>query len=254
MYIHEAIAATTPDKPWITRNAWISNRDGRGMDVLIRLMPTEDLFPITVTARSRYPAGSTCTCSDGTTTLSAPDTSGTWACIVPNTGTWTATETTNNRSATVEITSDGQKENINLTRFYLFKSGDGEIVTMYQASEENATITVGEDQVRFQRKDQSTDFNSQVCYRNASPISVDDYSTACFEISCETLGDTGYEDILCVANTAFTVNQFNVSPKYQLKVNADRHIVNLDISNLTGGRYIGTTGGWQGNLYNIWLE
>lgn len=58
MYIHEAIAATTPDKPWITRNAWISNRDGRGMDVVIRLMPTEDLFPITVTARSRYGSNS----------------------------------------------------------------------------------------------------------------------------------------------------------------------------------------------------
>ena len=58
MYIHEAIAATTPDKPWITRNAWISNRDGRGMDVVIRLMPTEDLFPITVMARSRYGSNS----------------------------------------------------------------------------------------------------------------------------------------------------------------------------------------------------
>lgn len=58
MYIHEAIAATTPDKPWITRNAWISNRDGRGMDVVIRLMPMEDLFPITVTARSRYGSNS----------------------------------------------------------------------------------------------------------------------------------------------------------------------------------------------------
>ena len=53
MYIHEAIAATTPDKPWITRNAWISTRDGSGMDVLIRLMPTKNLLPITVTARSR---------------------------------------------------------------------------------------------------------------------------------------------------------------------------------------------------------
>lgn len=40
-----------------------------------------------------YPAGSTCTCSEGTTTLSAPDTSGTWACIVPNVGTWTAAAT-----------------------------------------------------------------------------------------------------------------------------------------------------------------
>lgn len=50
-----------------------------------------------------YPAGSTCTCSDGTTTLSAPDTSGTWACIVPNAGTWTITSTKGGDSATQDV-------------------------------------------------------------------------------------------------------------------------------------------------------
>lgn len=35
-----------------------------------------------------YPAGSTCTATDGKTTLNAPDTSGTWACIVPDAGEW----------------------------------------------------------------------------------------------------------------------------------------------------------------------
>lgn len=38
-----------------------------------------------------YPAGSTCTATDGVTTLTAPDTSGTWDCVVPNAGTWTVT-------------------------------------------------------------------------------------------------------------------------------------------------------------------
>lgn len=41
-----------------------------------------------------YPAGSTCTATDGKTTLNAPDTSGTWACIVPNAGEWTVTAST----------------------------------------------------------------------------------------------------------------------------------------------------------------
>ena len=36
-----------------------------------------------------YPAGSTCTATDGVTTLTAPDTSGSWDCVVPNAGTWT---------------------------------------------------------------------------------------------------------------------------------------------------------------------
>lgn len=71
-----------------------------------------------------YPAGSTCTCSDGTTTLSAPDTSGTWVCIVPNAGTWTATATDGieNTSESVSITTDGQTVAVELSYYtYLFK-------------------------------------------------------------------------------------------------------------------------------------
>ena len=74
-----------------------------------------------------YPAGSTCTCSDGTTTLSAPDTSGTWACIVPNAGTWTAaaTDGVENTSESVSITTDGQIAAIELSYLlWLYKSGN----------------------------------------------------------------------------------------------------------------------------------
>lgn len=74
-----------------------------------------------------YPAGSTCTCSDGTTTLSAPDTSGTWVCIVPNAGTWTAaaTDGEKNASETVSINTDGQIASIELSyRALLYQAGD----------------------------------------------------------------------------------------------------------------------------------
>ena len=74
-----------------------------------------------------YPAGSTCTCSDGTTTLSAPDTSGTWACAVPNAGTWTVNSTNGDKSksADVVITANGQSESVTLLYItYLFKDGE----------------------------------------------------------------------------------------------------------------------------------
>lgn len=74
-----------------------------------------------------YPAGSTCTCSDGTTTLSAPDTSGTWACIVPNAGTWTVSSTDGDKSksADVVITTNSQTESVTLLyTTYLFKDGE----------------------------------------------------------------------------------------------------------------------------------
>lgn len=78
----------------------------------------------TATINITYPSGSTCTCSDGTTTLSAPDTSGTWACIVPNAGTWTAaaTDGVENTSESVSITTDGQTVAVELSYYtYLFK-------------------------------------------------------------------------------------------------------------------------------------
>lgn len=74
-----------------------------------------------------YPAGSTCTCSDGTTTLSAPDTSGTWVCTVPNAGKWTVSSTDGDKSksADVVITTDGQTESVTLLYItHLFNNGD----------------------------------------------------------------------------------------------------------------------------------
>lgn len=63
-----------------------------------------------------YPAGSTCTASNGDTTLRAPDTSGKWTCIVPNAGSWTISGTLGGQSdrKTVSISSDGQTASVAL--------------------------------------------------------------------------------------------------------------------------------------------
>ena len=65
-----------------------------------------------------YPAGSTCTATDGKTTLNAPDTSGTWACIVPNAGDWTVTATESGgktKSTVVHIASNLQTESATIS-------------------------------------------------------------------------------------------------------------------------------------------
>lgn len=74
-----------------------------------------------------YPSGSTCTAADGSMTLTAPDTSGTWECAVPNTGTWTITSTDgeNSSSKQVEITTDGQNESIALSYSYYIVNAGG---------------------------------------------------------------------------------------------------------------------------------
>ena len=77
-----------------------------------------------------YPSGSTCTATDGTTTLTAPNTSGTWACIVPNAGTWTVAATDGNDSTnkSVSITADGQTENVALSYTLVLYEKNGETV------------------------------------------------------------------------------------------------------------------------------
>lgn len=72
-----------------------------------------------------YPSGSTCSATDGTITLTAPDTSGVWECIVPNAGTWTITAVNgeNTLSKQVEITDDGQSESTTLLYQYLIYNG-----------------------------------------------------------------------------------------------------------------------------------
>ena len=66
-----------------------------------------------------YPAGSTCTVTKGSTVFTAPDTSGTWDCVVPSTGTWVVacTDGALTSSQNVSITTDGQAESITLAYF-----------------------------------------------------------------------------------------------------------------------------------------
>lgn len=68
-----------------------------------------------------YPAGSTCTATDGVTTLTAPDTSGTWDCVVPNAGTWTVS-LDSGFCESVEITQNGEEKTID--KWYLYRRGD----------------------------------------------------------------------------------------------------------------------------------
>lgn len=74
-----------------------------------------------------YPAGSVCTCTDGTKTLKAKDTSGKALFNVPSAGTWTVicTDGTDTASQPVTITTAGQAESIGLFYIpYLYKDGD----------------------------------------------------------------------------------------------------------------------------------
>lgn len=222
-----------------------------------------------------YPAGSTCTCSDGTTTLSAPDTSGTWACIVPNAGTWTAaaTDGVENTSETVSITTDGQIVAIELSYLlWLYKSGNTyNAVTGGWSVAEHASPGGSFDSVLTLNDDSmllSTEvFGGSVAYANAftnNSIDLTGVNTLKFKIT--GIGNTAYSDkegnthkfrfSLVVANERPTKQNPTFAADMKILATGE---YSVDVSAVTAG-YVGiwiTTGGYNKTtltISEIWGE
>lgn len=222
-----------------------------------------------------YPAGSTCTCSDGTTTLSAPDTSGTWACIVPNAGTWTAaaTDGVENTSETVSITTDGQIVAIELSYLlWLYKSGNtyNAVTGGWSVSKHPSTggsfdgvLTLNADSMLL-----STEvWGGSVGYANAftnNSIDLTGVNTLKFKIT--GIGNTAYSDkegnthkfrfSLVVANERPTKQNPTFAADMKILATGE---YSVDVSAVTAG-YVGiwiTTGGYNKTtltISEIWGE
>lgn len=92
-----------------------------------------------------YPAGSICTCSNGSKTLTTKDTSGKAIFVIPEAGTWTVTATdgTNTKSESVEITSEGQVKTVTLSyELVLLDNTSGGLATGYSLSGKNITPAI----------------------------------------------------------------------------------------------------------------
>nr|DAG06374.1 MAG TPA: hypothetical protein [Siphoviridae sp. cthu813] len=216
----------------------------------------------TATINITYPAGSTCTCSDGTTTLSAPDTSGTWACIVPNAGTWTAaaTDGVENTSESVSIITDGQIVAIELSYLlWLYKSGNtyNAVTGGWSVSKHPSTggsfdgvLTLNADSMLL-----STEvWGGSVGYANAftnNSIDLTGVNTLKFKIT--GIGNTAYSDkegnshkfrfSLVVANERPTKQSPTFAADMKILATGE---YSVDVSAVTAG-YVGiwiTTGGY----------
>lgn len=110
---------------WGTGGQEAMNKD---IDIIADYSLTMAYF--TATINVTYPAGSTCTCTNGSTVLnstSEENTNGSCTFIVPNTGTWivSCTDGTQTDSQNVEITEEGQSKTATLFyKTYLFNNGD----------------------------------------------------------------------------------------------------------------------------------
>ena len=220
----------------LASGTWTVTITGDGKTAQKNVVVTTDYSTViaffAATINITYPAGSTCTCSDGTTTLSAPDTSGTWACIVPNAGTWTVTSTSGKEtdSKTVTITTDGQSISVELSyALFLFKpNAPSDIIAGEWEMPGNSTVTAEAELVV--KSVNNYNGNRDISARTKGQIDLTEYST--LQATCKASGGSHtklevYSGSSVVASTA---------------IGTDLTTVTVDISALSGLHSIGFGG------------
>lgn len=215
---------------------WTVTITGDGKTAQKNVVVTTDYSTViaffAATINITYPAGSTCTCSDGTTTLTAPDTSGTWVCTVPNAGTWTVTSTSGAEtdSKAVTITTDGQSTSVELSyALFLFKpNAPSSIISGEWEMPANSTVTA---EAELTVKSVNN-FNGDRTWsaRTKGQIDLTEYST--LQATCKASGGSKtklevYSGSSAVASAA---------------IGTDLTTVTVDISALSGLHSIGFSG------------
>ena len=203
----------------------------------------------TATISATYPAGSTCTCSDGNTTFTAPDTSGSCVFTVRNTGSWTVSATNGEKSTSrvIVITSDGQSESVELLyETYLYLAGDtyDDITGGYTAvSMMNNTgtgasapnVTYGESSMVIKPVVANSGAYRGGIVRTVSKIDLSKYNNLIFDGTVEGLGSGYSSGKVCIWSGMGTVQTDNLVASGQLANGSDP--VTVDVSGLDEGSY-----------------
>ena len=101
-----------------------------------------------------YPAGLVCTVTKGSTTLNAPDTSGTWDCMVTEAGQWTVKLSTGFEEK-VTVGATGESHTVN--KWYVYKDGDQrtDLTGGWVKQSGTASITFGDNMITIDSKTSS---------------------------------------------------------------------------------------------------
>lgn len=207
-----------------------------------------------------YPSGSVCTCTNGTLTLTAKDTSGKAIFVIPSAGTWTVTAVSGSKSTskTVSITAEGQVETVTLMYgLYIFKNGSG--LTSGYSIKSNSIIsapTVSGDTISWSGDSSS----GGVAFYIDPAVALSGYTKLCVDFECSYNYGGNYgmgfgvgtdaATSLMITNTSWTAKVTSTAQGI-----IARNTVQCDISALTDSEYIKIVGSYSaGKVYNIWLE
>ena len=193
-----------------------------------------------------YPAGSVCTCTKGTKTYKAKNTSGRALFAVPDTGDWTVscTDGTDTASKTVTISTEGQAETVELsykdyllngeTQTYAFtahaqavnkNAPDGAIGSV--ASGSNGTTLTGS-------------WNG--VWATGKVIDLTEFDSLVFDVTVNSM--TGWGGFTGVFDATGHWDGSQIAAIMNLNLKTGENII--DVSNITGLHRVGIA--WYGNL------
>lgn len=169
-----------------------------------------------------YPAGSTCTAKNGSTTLTAPGTTGIWACKVPNSGTWvvTATNGTQTKSENVTISSDGQSAAVTLVYTLALTA------SYWNGSISNMTASFSEDH------------HPRTNVFTKNKIDLTHYNTLSFKITRNSTGGLRASFYISSANTVSSSEYAPNGIVASLKSISATSTKTIDTSALSGSYYL----------------
>lgn len=194
-----------------------------------------------------YPAGLRCTATNGSTTLTAPDTSGTWACTVLNAGTWTVT-LDNGLYSTVTITNSGEKHTVD--KWYLYNAGD-EYSTVTGGWDKwgRGIVVKNADNIQFAATEDTGDTYGY-CLGTGNAINLTGFKQVRARVTCI---DSTYKSLYTVS--IFRSKNYTDRIAYKTVEGLNDDWVTLDLSTLTDGAYyIGVTNGNTGKKYTVLYE
>lgn len=214
------------------------------VQVVVNSDYTIKLSFFSATINVTYPAGSTCKASDGVTTLTAPDATGTWNITVPNAGTWTIKcydgvdydSSEKKKSAEVEITDEGQSVSVKLSyELVLFNAGEGKENWVSQTGD-HGTPTISNVLSVYTPANVAYGSSSYASISTVNPIQFSDYDELVinvteFEAIHETYGHGEISIYIGTKQYGSNVSSIDVDQTGEIRI---------DVSNytLTSGYYI----------------
>lgn len=236
--------------------ATLSGQTAKG-STIVSLDYDLHLSYFSATINITYPAGLTCKATNGSTTLTAPDTSGTWACVVPNKGTWTITAGDWNAEAI--MTTSGQTETVRVARWIVKNGVPTDIgYSALLVSQYPVTITHGDGFLGLNNTSGGSGVVSDV------KVDISAAKMIIADVDIITVTSSGnYANFKGVGlalsadkGYAYTSAANQGIKSVKLSTKTGRQTMKLDVENITGDWYIGFCLQQKNsiNLYSLYAE